>query len=107
MRQRKICFEAPAARTHSAATPTSEVTLFYGNPDLSAPTYDYERSFVSSSNPLPAQLGPEQINPRLRTAPAQPPPFLQRHPELLWIALTTVFSLLAMLALRFARKSGI
>ncbi|MDR3745519.1 MAG: DUF3999 family protein [Acidobacteriaceae bacterium] len=107
MRQRKICFEAPAASTHSSAASISEATLVYGNPDLPAPTYDYERSFVASSNPLPAQLGPEQLNPRFRPTPAPPPSFLRRHPELLWIALTAVFSLLAMLALRFVRKSGI
>jgi len=88
MRQRKICFDAPAA------TP---LTLFYGDPALTAPQYDYTRLFTPSS-----QFGPEQFNPVYRDRP-DARPLTDRHPHLLWIALLIVICILAVIAIRSSK----
>src|SRR6185312_11929125 len=45
MRQRRLCFDAGAA----AAAP---IALYYGDPTLFAPVYDYERLFTPEEKPL-------------------------------------------------------
>jgi hypothetical protein len=94
MRQRKLCFEA---------SPTAQpLTLFYGDPALTAPQYDYARLFSPSSEVRTAQLGPEQRNPAYRDRPDERP-FTERHPHLLWIALLVVICLLALVAIRSSK----
>lgn len=93
MRQRKICFDAPAAQP---------LTLFYGDPALTAPQYDYERLFSLSGVTHTAQLGPEQLNPIYHDRPDSRP-LTDRHPHLLWIALLVVICILAIVAIRSSR----
>lgn len=95
MRERRICFEAPAN-----AQPT---LLFYGDPALSAPAYDYARIFSAAEHPVAAQLGPESPNPGFKPR-ADQRPFTERHPNLLWIALLLVVGLLGTVALRSSRR---
>jgi hypothetical protein len=98
MRQRMICFEAPA----SAAT----LALFYGDSRLAAPEYDYARLFVASRAALAAELGPEALNANYRAPAAPLRPFTERHPELLWIALIAAICALGIVALKAARNVG-
>jgi hypothetical protein len=93
MRQRKICFDAPTAQA---------LTLFYGDPGLTAPRYDYARLFSPSGAIHAAQLSPEQLNPAYRDRPDSRP-LTDRHPHLLWIALLIVICLLAIVAIRSSR----
>jgi hypothetical protein len=94
MRQRKLCFDAP---------PTAQpLTLFYGDPSLTAPQYDYARLFSSSGEIHTAQLGPEQPNPAYRDRPDQRP-LTERRPHLLWIVLLAVICILATVAIRSSR----
>ena len=97
MRQRKLCFEAPAAG--------EEMALFYGDPQLLAPAYEYERQFVGSEKPLVAQLGKERPNPTYRVI-SEERPFTKQHPEVLWIALIVVISALGLVALKSTRNVG-
>jgi hypothetical protein len=97
MRQRKLCFEVPAAG--------GEAALFYGDPKLLAPAYDYERQFVGSEKPLVAQFGEERPNPTYRVIPDERA-FTDQHPEVLWIALIVVISALGSVALKSARNVG-
>jgi hypothetical protein len=99
MRQRKICFETPAGG--------SGLALFYGDSELDAPVYDYDRLFVASSKPLLAELGPERWNPRFRAPPTPVRTLAERHPELLWSALIVVICLLGVVALNSARNVGV
>ena len=57
MRQRRLCFDAAAA----SAGPLS---LYYGDPALAAPVYDYERLFTAVAKPLDVTLGPQLPNPQ-------------------------------------------
>ena len=93
IRQRKLCFEAQAGAPH---------TLFYGDPTLPAPEYDYGRLWNPAAPSLTAQLGPEQRNPAYRTPP-DGRPFLERHPHLLWVVLIGVLCLLFAIAVRSSR----
>jgi len=100
MRQRKLCFDAPA-NTGAA------LALYYGDPALLAPVYDYQRLFAPSDNALGATLGPEQLNPDYRPPPAETRPFTERYPEVLWIALIAVICALGTVALKSSRNVGV
>ena len=104
MRQRKICFEAPAG---GAAGKDSGLALFYGDSRLEAPEYDYARLFVASRAAVAAELGPEGLNAKYRAPAAEVRPFAERHPEMLWIALIAAICALGMVALRSAKSSGL
>jgi hypothetical protein len=112
MRQRKICFEAPATPsanfggTHGADA-GSGLALFYGDAELAAPEYDYARRFVASRAALAAELGPEALNANYRAPAEETRPFAARHPELQWIALIAVICALGIVALKAAKSSGL
>jgi hypothetical protein len=93
MRQREICFDAPT---------TQSLTLFYGDPALTAPQYDYSRLFSSASKFRTAKLGPEQFNPAYRNRP-DARALTERHPHLLWIVLLIVICILAIIAIRSSK----
>ena len=99
MRQRKLCFDAPADSN-------AGLKLYYGDPTLLAPVYDYDRLFVPANKPLIAQLGPEQLNADFHAPPAEIRPFTERHPEVLWIALLAVICVLGVVALKSSRNVG-
>jgi Protein of unknown function (DUF3999) len=95
MRQRKLCFDAP---------PTSgPLTLYYGDPALTAPQYDYARLFSTAGSVSTAELGSEQRNPAYRPRP-DTRPITERHPELLWIALLAVICSLGVVALHSSKR---
>jgi hypothetical protein len=96
-RQRKLCFDAPPAAPLAAP-----LALFYGDPALTAPQYDYARLFSPSNTTHAAQLGPEQLNPTFHDRPDSRP-FTERHPHLLWIVLLVVICILAIVAIRSSR----
>jgi hypothetical protein len=93
MRQRKICFDVATA---------DALTLFYGDPALSSPKYDYARLFSLSDAMRTAQLGSEQLNPRYHDRP-DARPLTDRYPHLLWIVLLVVVCLLAIVAIRSSK----
>jgi hypothetical protein len=94
MRQRKLCFDVP----------TSEPpTLYYGDPALTAPQYDYARLFSTAGSSRTAELSPEQKNLAYRPRP-DTRPITERHPELLWIALLAVICSLAVVAVHSSKR---
>jgi hypothetical protein len=93
MIERDLCFDAAAA---------SAYTLYYGDPALNAPQYDYARLFVAQRAAANATLGPEQSNSGYEPRPDDRP-FTDRHPALLWIVLGLVVLVLGGVAMRSAR----
>ena len=93
MRERKICFDAPAG----------PVQMFYGDEKLAPPEYDYGRLFNTSSPARTAVLDAEAANPAY-VAPADARTLLERHPGLLWAALIGVILILAVVAFRSAKR---
>jgi hypothetical protein len=78
--------------------------LLYGNARASAPQYDFARTLHIQPNEelLHLSLGPEELTANY----ADPRPFTERHPNLLWIALGLAIVLLGYAALRALRTPG-
>jgi len=91
---RDLCFDA---------APNAIYTLYYGDPALSPPRYDYATLFALNKNAARATLGPEQLNP-LYTPRPDTRPFTEKHPALLWIALLAAILILTLIALRSAKR---
>jgi hypothetical protein len=93
MRQRKLCFDAPA----------QPVTMFYGDDALRGPIYDYARLFQPEAAFTLGQLQPEQPNPSFVPRSVRHS-FTERHPALLWVALLAVVAVLGTVAFRSAKS---
>lgn len=82
-------------------SPSRSYRLIYGNARANAPQYDISRTLQIP--PVEAMfqpaLGPEETTSNY----ADPRPFTERHPNLLWIALAVAVVLLASAALRALR----
>jgi hypothetical protein len=94
MVERSVCFDSVAGARYS---------LYYGDPALNAPRYDYAALFSFSKNSGIAAAGDELENPTYRPRPDQRP-FTEKHPALLWVALIAVIALLGAIALRSAKS---
>ncbi|GGA66573.1 hypothetical protein GCM10011507_17610 [Edaphobacter acidisoli] len=93
MRERNLCFNAPSAQP---------LVLYYGDPVLDAPIYDFARLFSATAHTTRAQLGAEQMNPDYQARP-DTRPITERYPDLLWIALLAVICSLGFVAIRAAK----
>jgi hypothetical protein len=93
MLERKLCFDAVS---------DSSYLLYYGDPALAVPRYDYATLFTPQPNASQVTAGPEQPNPACQPRP-EDRPFTEKHPALLWLALAVVIVLLGAVALRSAK----
>jgi uncharacterized protein DUF3999 len=88
MLERNLCFDAAADAGY---------TLYYGDPALSAPQYDYARLFSPQPNALQASIAPEQMNAGYQDRPDDRP-FTEKHPILLWVTLVAAIAVLWFIA---------
>jgi Protein of unknown function (DUF3999) len=96
MLERTLCFDASAGAHYA---------LYYGDPLLKAPEYDYATLFVAQPHPAEVRAGAEEPNPGYEPRP-DARPFTEKHPALLWAALIGVVLLLGVIALRTAKQSA-
>jgi hypothetical protein len=82
----------------------SRLKLYYGDAKLEAPSYDYGKFFVQSSEVVLAQAGPGEANDQFTGRPDDRP-WSERHNGVLWAAMLGAVALLGGLALR-GLKSG-
>lgn len=94
MVERHLCFDAAGAG----------YTLYYGDPVLEAPKYDYAALFVEQGGATRTVLGPEALNAAYQMR-ADSRPFTERHPVLLWMALALAIVVLGIVAIRTARET--
>lgn len=90
MLERSLCFEADSSGSY---------LLYYGDPALTVPSYDYAKLFTLQANATQVTAGAEQANLAYQPRPDSRP-FTERHPALLWVALVAVIALLGAIALR-------
>jgi hypothetical protein len=79
--------------------------LYYGDSKLDAPIYDYARFFHADPSPAEAQLAPGAHNPQYTGRPDERP-WSERHPGILWTAMTVAVLALMLLALRGLRTQS-
>lgn len=82
----------------------SGLRLYYGDPGLAAPIYDYARFLHVDASAAPAQLGPGMHNAEYTGRPDERP-WSERHGAVLWSAMILAVLILSVLALR-GLKSG-
>jgi len=95
MLERTLCFDATAGAAYA---------LYYGDPALSAPQYDYARLFSPQPGAL-AVTAAEQINPAFQPRPDERP-FTEKHPVLLWAALIAAIAVLGVIAFRSQKPAS-
>jgi hypothetical protein len=77
----------------------SVLQLYYGDPKLDAPSYEYNKFFQRSRDAGIAQLGPAEANAGFTGRPDDRP-WSERHQGVLWAAMVVAVVLLGGLALR-------
>ena len=80
--------------------------LYYGDPKLGSPAYDYAKFFQQSPNAAIAQLGQPEANPQFTGRPDDRP-WSERHQTVLWAAMIAAVALLGALALRGIKGSSV
>jgi len=88
--ERRIYFD-PAGK--------SGIRLYYGDPGLAAPIYDYARFLHVDASAAQAQLGPGMHNAEYTGRPDERP-WSERHGTVLWSAMIAAVLILSVLALR-------
>lgn len=91
---RTLCFDAAQETSYR---------LYYGDPALATPRYDYATLFAPEKDAAQAAIGPEEKNPAWQPRP-DTRPFTEKHPGLLWTALIVVIALLGLIALRSGKQ---
>src|SRR2546425_680858 len=91
--QRRVIFWQKPGRSYR---------LLYGQSQAKAPQYEMarltDRKTIESA--LPSRLGTEEVN----TAYADPRPWTERHPGVIWVALGIAVALLGLSALQAMRR---
>ena len=75
------------------------LNLYYGDPKLAAPVYDYAKFFKADPAAVKARLGPGTHNAAYQGRPDDRP-WSERHRRLLWTAMLLAVAVLAGLAIR-------
>ena len=77
----------------------SSLQLYYGDPKLEPPSYDYAKFFQQAADAAVAQLGTPQANPKFTGRPDDRP-WSERNSYVLWIAMVLAVIVLGGLALK-------
>ena len=95
MLERDLCFEAAGSGSY---------VLYYGDPALAAPRYDYAALFSPQTDAAKAAAGTESANAAYQPRPDERP-FTEKHPALLWAALILVIALLGAIAFGSVKRT--
>ena len=77
----------------------SQLRLYYGDPKLDAPTYDYAKFFQQDSDAVATPLGPAEANPQF-SGRTDDRPWSERHRAVMWAAMLAAVAALGAMALR-------
>jgi hypothetical protein len=93
--ERRIYFDCDAG---------TSLEMYYGDPKLNAPVYDYAQLFQSDASAAQVQMGAEEANTGYTGRPDDRP-WSERHPAVLWAAIFAAVVVLGGIAVR-SMKSG-
>jgi hypothetical protein len=93
--QRRIYFDPKGA---------NKLTLYYGDPKLNAPVYDYAKLFQEQRDAARAEVGPGMHNAAYTGRPDERP-WTERHGWILWAALVAVVLGLGAVALKSFKRA--
>ena len=106
LRIRSVKFSSAARQVVLAGSVEADVgwRLFFGNPDATAPNYDFARNLPDRLDPAPARatLAAEVTNPSFVPPPK---PLTERWPWLIYIVLGCVSLVLGVIILSLARSA--
>jgi len=88
--ERRVYFDPPGK---------SPLRLYYGDPKLESPVYDYARFFKADAAAAQAELGAAAHNAAYSGRPDDRP-WSERHTAILWLAMLLAVAVLAALAIR-------
>ena len=94
--ERRVYFDSPAG---------SQLVLYYADPKLESPVYDYDKLFQRDPGATVAQLGAETKNTVFTGRPDERP-WSEKHPAVLWIAIVAAVLVLGALALRSMKTAA-
>lgn len=94
--ERRVYFDSPAG---------SQLVLYYADPKLEGPVYDYDKLFQRDPDATVAQLGAETKNTAFTGRPDERP-WSEKHPAVLWIAIVAAVLVLGALALRSMKTAA-
>jgi len=83
----------------------SQLRLYYGDPKLEAPIYDFAHFFHADPVAVRAELGPGAHNQAYSGRPDDRP-WSERHKAVLWVAMLVAVAVLAALAIRGLRTEA-
>ena len=83
----------------------SQLRLYYGDPKLEAPVYDFAHFFHADPAAVRAELGPGTHN-QAYTGRPDDRPWSERHKAVLWMAMLVAVAVLAALAIRGLRTEA-
>ena len=92
--ERRVYFEPKGRAT---------LQLYYGDPKIAAPSYDYQKFFQPEKDAAVARLNSATPNPQFSGRPDDRP-WSERHNSLLWIAMVVAVAILGALACRGLRR---
>ena len=94
--ERRIYFDCEAG---------SLLLLYYGDPKLNAPVYDYAKLFQSDASAALVQVGAEAANASYTGRPDDRP-WSERHPAVLWAAILSAVAILGGIAVRSIKSAA-
>jgi hypothetical protein len=83
----------------------SALQLYYGDPKLESPSYDFAKFFQQGPTTVSAALGAPTANPQYAGRPDERP-WSERHQALLWLAMIAAVALLGAMAVRSFKESS-
>ena len=94
-----IVMQTVERRIYFAPRGQTTLKLYYGDPKLESPVYDFAKLFQAEANAATAQLSPGAHNAAYTPRPDDRP-WTERHPAVLWSALVVAVVGLGLIALR-------
>src|SRR5262249_30870971 len=82
----------------------SSLRLYYGDPKVEGPTYDYAKFFQQDADARTAQLRPPEANPEFSGRPDDRL-WSERHRAVMWAAMMVAVAVLGVMALRGLKSS--